>query len=135
MATLGTLRLWDETPQISRSFVLETKLNDFGDMYSKKTITGFTLSITENSSASIFNIVLFYRQGIGDEWIVSSTFTGDGSTSSRNIVRNLGSPIVGVKNFQLKLLGTYSDGSFGINDIGVIYRISRDTTADRFDAE
>ena len=133
MATVGQLRLWDETPQITRNFVLETKLIDFGDMYSKKSISGLTFSVTENAtSTSTFAITVYYRERIQDNWLAFAMFNNTGSSTSNNYNVSF-SPIQNLENIQLKIQVHYVDGSFGINDIGLIYRTYRDSTTERFD--
>lgn len=138
MAYVGALRLWDETPQITRNFVFETKLVDFGNMYSDKSILGFTLSVTQNSTSNIWELNLDYRQGLQDNYISLGYMTGldDGTTDTNltfNFKKMFPQPIKNIKNLQLKISSSYISGNFGINDIGIIYREYRDSTTNRFD--
>ena len=136
MATIGALRLWDETPQISRNFKLVSKMVDFGDMYAKKSILGLIINVNQPASAGNFNIIIFGREKEEDDFqhighVGSSSGSGP-KTFHHKILPN--SPIAkDIYTYQFMLLSAYIDGDVSINDFGIIYRTYRTSSTDSFD--
>tara|TARA_R110002020_G_scaffold227539_5_gene438163 strand:- start:178 stop:576 length:399 start_codon:yes stop_codon:yes gene_type:complete len=122
-------RQWDETPATTNDYSLVTKLQNFENVYSKKSILGFILNITDASENDSYLFNLSYRTGENGSWLPLGVVNkrsneGVGTSSFKRI---FGTPIRGVVNFQLSIKGRVK-GPVAINDISIIYRKWRDTS-------
>jgi len=63
MAKIAKLRLWEDNPEndISKDIIIETKLNDFGNPLTHKSILGFFANSTQGSLNHTYGWTVFYR--------------------------------------------------------------------------
>ena len=126
---MGTFhfRTWTATPHVTNDFLVQTKIQNFGDFYSKKSVLGFIVNIGDNLSSVSYNIRLSYRTGENTAWIPLRTLSQNSGTGNTEFKVLFQAPIKNISNFQLALQGRLQ-GSVAINDISVIYRVYRSTS-------
>ena len=131
----AVLRTWDETPHTTRNFVLETKIIDFGNLYSNKSIIGVGMNLTQATTTGISAIFIDYRRDVTEEYIPLETFisTNVVSDNPKSFRCMLSNPIRDIKTVQLRINSPYSSAGFGITDLELFYRTYRDVDTNRFD--
>tara|TARA_R100000008_G_C3532755_1_gene140199 strand:+ start:469 stop:879 length:411 start_codon:yes stop_codon:yes gene_type:complete len=130
-------RTWESVSSgaITNLFRVVTKLQNFDNFSSNKSILGFIINLTQTNSNDYFNLRISYRLSEDGDWrpIDASSF----GTQTRNLERLrqikhiFSRPITPVENFQLNISGRL-EGKIGINDITVLYRNHRDVSEDDF---
>ena len=132
------LREWTETPPHASQVYFSTKMIDFDNPYSKKTITGIVLNVTEELTTApswVFNI--HYRDKLNMDYvfITSISYHPNSSTETKEqrVFKSLHIP--NVYHFQLYVEFFGHGSNIGLNDMNVLYREHRPVSTDRFSGE
>jgi hypothetical protein len=139
-----SLRQWNHKPHESRNFSIETKLTTLGTVDTTKTITGYFISIRQNTlntnlSPAFFQFELLYRTSMNYEYtslgsinnILGDLYTQTDKSFEKII--KFTKPIEGVKQVQLKLVSSLLQGDVNVNDFGIMYRTVRDSSTNKHD--
>tara|TARA_R100000951_G_scaffold101988_1_gene93876 strand:- start:2718 stop:3113 length:396 start_codon:yes stop_codon:yes gene_type:complete len=118
-------RKWNDTPSLTNSFTLVTKLQNFGSNYSKKSILGYIFNLTDTASTDNYFFKIYYRTAEGGGWIYINTIRKNTGAFGPRRFKHIFGPIKNAVNFQLKIVGK-TEGDISINDVTVMYRKVRD---------
>ena len=147
------LRKWNDTPPPNSQFSFMTRFTDLGSPDGIKYILGFYVNVSQDSiiiknistnpqaSSQImaYSFKIFTRHSVNGNFkllgVVSNTFSSSQINTLSNFLTKtvlLESPIP-FKNVQLNIEGENISSGFGINDFGLIYRPTRESSIEKHD--
>lgn len=119
-------RKWENTPTITNDFKLITKLQNFDNFTSKKSVLGYIVNMTDSALTDIYFLKVYYRTAENGAWVYAGDINGNTTSfGTRNFKKIFAVPKKNIVNFQLQIKGR-SSGNIAINDITILYRKVRD---------